>query len=81
MLVLIHQPLSYVSVIDGESLLSREVKRTLLIEIVSMEMWLLRTPVFFLTDVTFICFSSVFKLDTKEFLVQLRRGLRSWLTE
>lgn len=49
---------------------SHEVKRTLLIiEIVSMETWLLHTSVFFLTDVTFLCFSSVFKLESKEFLV------------
>lgn len=60
---------------------AHEVKRTLvIIEIVSVETWLLQT-VFFLTDVIFICFSSGFKLESKEFLVCLQRGLRSWLTE
>lgn len=60
---------------------AHEVRRTsVIIEIVNVETWLLQT-VFFLTDVIFLWFSSGFKLESKEFLACLRRGLRSWLTE
>lgn len=53
---------------------AHEEKRTLvIIAIVSVETWLLQTVVF-LRDVIFICFSSGFKLECKEFLVCLQRG-------
>lgn len=52
---------------------AHEEKRTLVvIGVVSVETWQLQT-VLFLTDVIFICFSSGFKLECKEFLVCLQR--------
>lgn len=62
----IHQPLSYVYVVHGESLL--HIKRILLI---IEQVWKPGCCIHrcVSTDVTFIRFSSVFKLESKEFWV------------